>query len=572
LNAGGRGAARAARGVAAMVAVVVAVAAAAAFEGCLAHGQEGSMRPIDVVVYSARRVRTLEPAQPLAEAVAVAGGKVREVGSLEAVRRAHPEARVVELPGVMVPGLADAHGHLRSLGNSLTVVDLTGAKSEAEVVARVKAAPPERRRSDWIEGRGWDQNLWPGQQFPGRAPLDEAFPDVPVYLVRVDGHAAWVNGEALRRAKVTGKTKDPEGGRILRDARGEPSGVLVDNAMDAAFKAIPPLTDEQLEARLASAVAKCLAVGLTAVHDAGMDLRTFTLLQQWDAVGRLPLRVYAMADGRGADGDAFLERGTFRGRMLEMRSVKFWMDGALGSRGAALHEPYADDPAQSGLLLWDAGELEARVHAFMERGFQVNVHAIGDRANSMTLEVLERQAKQVPGNPGRHRVEHVQVLRLDDIPRLARSGAIASMQPTHATSDMPWAEKRLGHERAKGAYAWKSLLEAGAKLAFGSDFPVEEPDPLHGLYAARTRQDARGQPEGGWFPEQRLNGEQALAGFTTGVAYAAFAEGERGRLAPGMDADFTVLSVDPVEAAPLEVRGAKVLLTVVGGREVFRAP
>jgi predicted amidohydrolase YtcJ len=526
----------------------------------------------EAVLYAARRVRTMDPAQPLAEAVLVAGGKVREVGGREALVRAHPEAKVVEVAGVMVPGLADAHGHLRSLGNSLMVVDLAGAKSEADAVARAKAAPPEGRRGEWIEGRGWDQNDWPGQQFPGRALLDEAFPDVPVYLVRVDGHAAWVNGEALRRAKVTAKTADPEGGRLLRDARGELTGVLVDNAMDVVEAALPPFTDEQVEARLAAAVAKCASVGLTAVHDAGMDLQTFTRLQQWDAVGRLPLRVYAMADGRGADGDAFLGRGVFRGRMLEMRSVKFWMDGALGSRGAALHQPYSDDPKQSGLLLWEVGELEARVHAFMERGFQVNVHAIGDRANTLAIDLLERGAKRAGGNPGRHRVEHAQVMRLEDVPRLARAGLIASMQPTHATSDMPWAEKRVGHERARGAYAWKSLLEAGAKLAFGSDFPVELPDPLHGLYAARTRQDAQGQPEGGWWPEQRLSGEQALAGFTTGVAYAAFAEEERGRLVPGMDADFTVVSVDPVEAAPGEVRGARVLMTVVGGREVFRAP
>lgn len=525
------------------------------------------------VLFAAQRVRTMDPARPVAEALVVQGGKVVEVGSREALARSHPGARLVELPGVIVPGLEDAHGHLRGLGNSLAVVDLTGAASEAEAVARVKAAGPQSRRGDWIEGRGWDQNLWPGQQFPGRKLLDEAFPSTPVYLTRVDGHAAWVNGEALRRAGVTARTIDPEGGRFLREAgtSREPSGVLVDNAMDAVDRVMPQLTGEQLEGRVAAALARCAAVGLTGVHDAGMDLPTFTLLQQWDLAGRLPLRVYAMAEGRGPDGDVFLERGTFRGRMLSMRSVKFLMDGALGSRGAALHEPYSDDPAQSGLLLWDVGELEARVHAFMERGFQVNIHAIGDRANTLVIWLLEKEWKRVPENPGRHRVEHAQVLRLEDIPRLAKAGLIASMQPTHATSDMPWAEKRLGHERAKGAYAWKSLLDAGAPLAFGSDFPIESPDPLLGLYAARTRQDARGLPEGGWFPEQRLTGEQALAAFTTGAAYASFAEGERGRLAPGMDADFTALSVDPVDAAPMDVRGAKVLATVVAGREVFRA-
>lgn len=554
--------------------LAAAVVVAAAVAGCLARVQERSMSPGDeAVVYAAKAVRTLDPAAPLADAVAVRRGKVLEVGSRDAVVRAHPGARVVELPGVIVPGLQDAHGHLRSLGGSLSVVDLTPATSEADAVARVKGAGAASRRGDWIEGRGWDQNDWPGQQFPGRALLDAAFPGTPVYLTRVDGHAAWVNGEALRRAKVTAKTADPEGGRFLRDARGEPTGVLVDNAMDAVANAMPPLTDEQLEARVGAALAKCASVGLTGVHDAGMDLRTFTLLQHWDAAGRLPIRVYVMADGRGPDGDAFLERGTFQGRMLTLRAVKFLIDGALGSRGAALHAPYSDDPSQSGLLLWDPAELEARIGAFMDRGFQVNIHAIGDCANSLVIDLLSRQARRVgAANPGRHRVEHAQLLRLDDIPRLAKAGLIASMQPTHATLDMPWAEKRVGHERARGAYAWRSVLEAGVPLVFGSDFPIESPDPRLGLYAARTRQDAKGQPEGGWFPEQRLSGQQALAAFTSGAAYASFAEGERGRLAPGMDADFTVLSTDPVDAPPRDLLEARVLMTVVAGREVFQGP
>lgn len=550
------------------------VLSAAALAGCRARvGVEGSMVKADeAVIYAAQRVRTQDLGQPLAEALVVKGGKVVAVGSREVLAREHPGARVVQVPGVIVPGLQDAHGHLRSLGNSLAVVDLSGARSEAEAVALVKAAGPESRRGDWVEGRGWDQNKWPGQQFPGRALLDQALPATPVYLTRVDGHAAWVNGEALRRAGVTAKTVDPEGGRFLRAPGGsrEPTGVLVDNAMDAVLRgALPDLTEEQLESRLTAALARCASVGLTGVHDAGMDLRTFTLLQQWDAAGRLPLRVYAMADGRGADGDAYLERGTFQGRMLSMRGVKFLIDGALGSRGAALHEPYSDDPGQSGLLLWDPGELEGRVHAFMERGFQVNIHAIGDRANTLVIWMLEKESARVPGNPGRHRVEHAQVLRLEDIPRMAHAGLIASMQPTHCTSDMPWAEQRLGHERAKGAYAWRSVLDAKVPLAFGSDFPIESPDPRLGLYAARTRQDAKGWPEGGWFPEQRLSGEQALAAFTMGAAYASFAEGERGRLMPGMDADFTALSVDPVDAPPMDVRVAQVLMTVVGGREVF---
>lgn len=548
----------------------------AALPGCPNRGQDASVRvgdPVETVIYLAARVRTMDPAQPVAEAVAVRSGKIAGVGSrAELVAAAGAAARVVDLRGAtVVPGLADAHAHLLGLGNRLLVVSLSSAGSEEAAVAAVKAAPAATRRGDWIIGRGWDQNDWPSKQFPTRASLDAAFPDLPVFLTRVDGHAAWVNGEALRRAGIDRSTPDPVGGRILRGAGGEPSGVLVDNAMDAVEAKIPVLTDEQLQARLVAAFRRCAEVGLTQVHDAGMDLRTFTLLQQWDLAGRLPMRVYAMADGRGPDGDAYLERGTFRGRMLVMKGVKFWMDGALGSRGAALHQPYSDEPSQSGLVLWEPEALEARVRAFMERGFQVNVHAIGDRANSLTIDLLVRLAGAVAEDPGRHRVEHAQVLRLEDIARLAKGGLIASMQPTHATSDMPWAEARVGRERVKGAYAWRSLLAAGAPLAFGSDFPVEEPDPLHGLYAARTRQDEHGKPEGGWLPEQRLGGEEALAGFTTGAAYASFAENERGSLKVGTDADLTALSEDPVAADPRAVRNAKVVMTVVGGREMYRA-
>jgi hypothetical protein len=556
-------------------AALAAVASLAALPACSLRGQDAGMRAgeAETVIYAAARVRTMDPGRPVVEAVAVRDGRIAAVGSrAELVAAAGAGARVVDLgAATVVPGLADAHAHLLGLGNKLLMLNLDTAGNEEAAVSLVVGAAASSRRGDWIVGRGWDQTGWEAGAFPTRAMLDRAFPDTPVFLTRVDGHAAWVNGEALRRAGITRQTPDPAGGRILRDASGEPTGILVDNAMDAVEAKLPPLTDEQIQARLQAALRRCAQVGLTQVHDAGMDLRTFTLLQQWDLAGVLPLRIYAMADGRGPDGDAFLERGTFKGRMLEMKGVKFWMDGALGSRGAALHRPYSDEPSQSGLVLWEPEALEARVRAFMERGFQVNVHAIGDRANTLTIDLLVRLAGEVAEDPGRHRVEHAQVLRLEDIPRLAKGGLIASMQPTHATSDMAWAEARLGPDRVKGAYAWRSLLAAGARLAFGSDFPVEEPDPLHGLYAARTRQDDLGKPEGGWLPEQRLGGEEALAGFTVGAAYASFAEEQRGMLKVGMDADLTALSEDPVTGEPAAVRGAKVLMTVVGGREVYRA-
>jgi predicted amidohydrolase YtcJ len=526
------------------------------------------------VVYLARVIRTLDPDRPQAEALAVRDGRLLAVGSRgEVVRAAGPEARVVELPpgAVVVPGLEDAHAHLANLGRALSIANLKGARSPREIVERLRAAGPASRQGDWLVGRGWDQNDWPEaeREFPDRSVLDAAFPDTPVWLTRVDGHAAWANSEALRRAGVTASTRDPQGGRILRRADGEPTGVLVDNAIELVEAKLPAPTDEQLERRMIAALKKAAEVGLTAIHDAGMDVRSFELLQRWDAVGLLPLRVYAMADGQSADWRVWLERGRFAGRMLQMRAVKFWLDGALGSRGAALHAPYSDDPGNSGLLLLPVEELEARAKAFMERGFQVCVHAIGDRANTLALDVLERASAATGTRDGRHRLEHAQIMRVGDIPRLSKLGVVASMQPTHATSDMPWAEARVGPERIRGAYAWRTILDSGAVLAFGSDFPVEEPDPLLGLYAARARQDAQGRPVGGWYASERLTGEEALRAFTVGAAYASFAESERGMLKPGLDADFVVLSVDPVSAPPMELLRGKVLLSVVAGTVVY---
>lgn len=527
----------------------------------------------EAVLYLAARVRTLDPAQPLAEAVAVRGGKIVFVGTREKTLQAFPEGQRVELPGAtIVPGLADAHGHLLNLGRTLGQVGLSDARSLGEVLERVKRAPPSSYEGEWLIGGGWDQNDWrEGERdFPHRVALDRLFPGTPVFLSRVDGHAAWVNSEALRRAGLTAKTPDPPGGRILRDEAGEPTGVLVDNAIDLLESLLPPLTDEQRQGRLRVALEHCAKVGLTSVHDAGMDFATFTLLQQWDAVGALPIRVYAMAEGQGKDAQTYLERGTFSGRNLTLRAVKLLADGAMGSRGAALEQPYSDEPSQRGLLLLSPEELEAKASAFAERGFQVAVHAIGDRANSIALDILGRLERQRPG--GRHRVEHAQLVKLADLPRFAQQGVVASMQPTHATSDMPWAEARVGRQRLAGAYAWKSLLDHGTRLAFGSDFPVEEANPLLGMYAARTRQDASGQPEGGFVPNERLSGEQALAGFTSGAAYAAFAEKQRGLIREGMDADLVALEIDPVENEPKALLSARVLRTLVAGVEIYRAP
>jgi len=532
-----------------------------------------SSDPNEAVLYAADRVRTLNPQQPLAEALLVRWGKVLEVGARRDLESAHPAVRVVELrDATIVPGLADAHGHLASLGRSLSILSFVGASSVEQILEMAKNAPPASYEGEWLVGRGWDQNAWPEgpRDFPTRQQLDALFPSTPVYFTRVDGHAAWVSSEALRRAGVDTRSLDPPGGRIIRDGKGEPSGVLVDNAMQLVSSKMPNPTDEQREKRLRAALEKCTSVGLTAVHDAGTDLPTLMLLHQWDSSGALPLRVYAMADGQGGASQVFSELGLIQGKLFTFRAVKFWLDGALGSRGAALQAPYSDEPTQRGLLLIESTELQKRARDLMQRGYQVAVHAIGDRANTLALDVLSKAAAEAKVENRRNRVEHAQILRAEDIPRFAQLGIIASMQPTHATSDMPWAERRVGRERIAGAYAWKSLLDAGAHLAFGSDFPVEDSNPLLGLYAARTRQDAKGNPPGGWLPEQKLDGEQALRGFTTGAAYASFAEDVRGMLRPGMDADFVALSVDPVDDPPRQLLTGKALLTVVAGKVAYR--
>ncbi|MBN1205530.1 MAG: amidohydrolase [Myxococcaceae bacterium] len=553
---------------------LAAVLLLACVAGCTRRASDATPSPSSTTVYVARQVRTLDPERPRAEALAVRDGKVLATGTRdEVLAAAGGDARVVDLgDATVVPGLTDAHGHLAGLGRGLSSVMLVGASSREEALQRLGAAPPSAFQADWLIGHGWDQNDWPEKAFPTRAELDARWPSTPVALWRIDGHALWVNGEALRRARITRDTKDPEGGRILRGPDGEATGVLVDNAMDLVSAVIPPPTDEQLEAQLAAALARCAEGGMTGVHDAGMDLRTFHLLKRWDAEGRLPLRVYVMADGMGPDREAYLAMGPFQGNRLTLRAVKFSADGALGSRGAALHAPYSDEADHQGLLLLNPAEYEARVRAFLGRGFQVATHAIGDRANTLVVDTLLRVAGPEGVRAGRHRVEHAQVMRLEDIERLGANGFIASVQPTHATSDMPWAQARVGPERIRGAYAWQRLKAAGATLALGSDFPVERPDMLAGLYAARTRQDAAGQPPGGWLPDQRLGGQEALEGFTVGTAYAAFAEKVRGRLQPGMDADFVALSVDPVDAQPAELLTGQVRLTVVAGADVYRAP
>ena len=501
-------------------------------------------------------------------AIYTSGGVIRDIGPAADIQRAHPRADVIAaLNGTILPGLTDAHGHLYGLGLSLDVVSLTGTRSLDEVVARVKERAAATPKGQWIVGRGWDQNDWPVKEFPTAAALDAATPDHPVFLRRIDGHAAVTNTAGLRAAGIAAATKDPDGGKIIRDANGDPTGTFVDAAMDLIEEHMPAPTSEQRKARVLAAAKEIAANGLTEMHDAGIDASTIAAVKELIDEKRFPIRVYAML----GDNDALLRTWFAQGPLvgygdrLTVRAVKLYADGALGSRGAALLEPYSDDPGNSGLMLAKPEHLEDVARRGRAAGFQINAHAIGDRG---VRNVIDAYAKAGVVPSDRFRVEHLQVIAPADVPRLVERGIIASMQPTHATSDMYWAEERLGPERVKGAYAWRTVLDAGGRLALGSDFPVEEVNPFFGLHAAVTRQDQQGWPAGGWYPSQKLSLAEALRGFTKDAAYAAFEQDSRGTIEVGKLADFTIVEGD-FFAMP-ELYKAKVKYTVVGGEVVYR--
>jgi hypothetical protein len=520
-------------------------------------------------------IHTMRADAPRAEAIAVRGDRVVAVGTRAEVQRfVGPATRVVDLHGrAVTPGLVDAHAHLYGLGEALEDLPLRGLASEEAVASAVAAAAKTRALGEWITGRGWDQNRWTPARFPTHAPLDAAAPAHPVVLERVDGHALWLNAAALRAAGIGKETADPPGGKILRDAAGEPTGVLVDHAMSLVDKAMPAASPSARERRITRAAALAVSLGLTGVHEMGIDDGTVEVYRALAKSGKLPLRIFAYLAGGGRvdslpsrtpDGDP---DGT---AMFVLRGIKLFADGALGSRGAALLAPYDDDPGNTGLVLTPPAELARAAKIAAASGFQLAVHAIGDRGNRAVLDAFSSAgAGHGPGL--RFRVEHAQVVAPEDIPRFAALGAIASMQPTHATSDMPWAEARLGPQRIRGAYAWRTILATGAHVAFGSDFPVEETSPLLGLYAAVTRQDAEGRPPGGFRPEERLTLDEALRAFTVEPAYASFAEAHRGVLAPGFVADLTVF--DRPLTPDRGLLATRVDLVIVGGKVAHeRAP
>ena len=545
---------------------LVLVACLAACAPALAAMVKGSAADL---VLEGGVIVTLDDSRPRATALAVKDGRIVAVGGESDVKPlVGPGTRVIDLKGrAVVPGLTDAHVHVEGLGTALERLDLVGAASLEDALARVAAAAQKAPAGEWLLGRGWDQNDWPGKQFPTAADLDRVLGDRPAYLVRVDGHAAWVSSAALRRAGVSAATADPEGGRILRDASGAPAGVLVDNAMALVSSFIPEPPREVRKRRLAEGLRACARAGLTSVNDAGVPLFTVDLYKELLAEGALATRVYVMIradDFLAAPASLAPEIGLGNGR-LTVRAIKVVADGALGSRGALLLAPYSDEPGTRGLATIEPEKMKAVLQRALVQGFQVATHAIGDAANRMVLDAYEAAFGAGGGARHRFRIEHAQVLAPADVPRFKALGVIPSMQPTHCTSDMYWAGDRLGPERARGAYLWKTFLAQGVPVPGGSDAPVEKIDVLPGLYAAVTRQDAKGWPEGGWHPEERVTIAEALTMFAKSAAFAAFEEDDRGTIAPGKRADLTVFTRDVTAVAPAEILGTAVAMTVVGG-------
>jgi predicted amidohydrolase YtcJ len=511
---------------------------------------------------------------PDAEAIAMRDGRIVFVGSdRDAAAYRGPRTRLIDLGGkTVLPGLIDAHVHLPELGANLSRVDLVGVRDEEEAVERVVARARTTPKGEWIIGWGWDEGAW-ASHYPTMELLSRRVPDHPVFLRGLHTFASWGNRLAFDRARITAATPSPEGGQVVKDAAGNPSGILLNSATALLAAAVPPRTDERLAQDIRAALDAMVKAGYTSVHEAGLDAHELAVVQTLARKHLLPIRLYVMLSARDtALLRAWLPRGpdTSGANNLTVRAVKAFADGALGSRGARLLADYSDRPGHRGITGGAYGYDSSLVAAMMRRGFQVAIHAIGDAANRETIDLFEStMARSDVARRTRPRIEHAQVLALDDLPRLGRDGIIASMQPSHAVEDMAWAETRVGPERIRGAYAWRSLRKSGARLVLSSDLPATDYNIFYGLHSAVTRQDKQGQPAGGWRATEALTPEEAVRGFTSWAAYAEFAERRSGQLAPGMRADVTVLSIDPFTTTPAELMKGAVAMTVANGRVLY---
>lgn len=539
-------------------------------------------------------INTLDKNNSIVEAVAIKDGKIEAAGTTAEILKKYKSTNIIDLEGKYVyPGFIDSHGHLLGYGVSLSILDFSKVKSAEEIAAMVAQKAKEAKPGEWITGRGWDQNLWQKKEFPTHHLLDKAAPNNPVFLIRTDGHAIWVNVNAMIEAGVTPETKEPEGGKILKSRDGEPTGIFIDAAMNIIEKVRKDMTPEQKENAILMASNKLAQFGITEIHDMGVDEQTIQIYRKLIDENKLPIRICAFIDGEGKTWDSYKNktREAYGKDFLTIAGIKLYIDGALGSRGAALIEPYDDDKTNRGLTLLTESDLQRITEEALKNNFMVATHAIGDRGNNIVLNAYEKALKNYPGSGFRLRIEHAQVLDKDDIKRFAALKVIPSMQPIHATSDMYWAESRLGSKRVKYAYLWKSLIASGCKVPSGSDFPVESPDIIENYYAAVTRKDKTGSPESwskdkslftydakdidtsnytnGWYASEKMTRMDALRSFTEWGAYAARQEKIKGTIEKGKYADLVVLSDNILEAKERDLLNIKIIKTIVNGKIVY---
>lgn len=518
---------------------------------------------------------TIEDGQLIGfDAIAVQNGLVLDRGTSDDMQYQYADFAMIDGEGrTLIPGLIDAHAHVMGLGYQQLDVNVQGIRSLDETLEKIAEYAEENPDMEWIQGRGWNQVLWEENEFPTAEDLDRVVSDRPVYLTRVDGHAAWVNTKAMELAGIDRDTPDIQGGVIRRDEDGNATGILVDATMSYVRDIIPERTPEESELALELALEEMARHGITSVHDARTDVSTWEMYKRFADNGDMITRIYAMIAGAGETFDEMAAEGpvnSYADDLLALRSVKISSDGALGSRGAALIEEYSDDPGNYGLLFFDQDELNGMLLKGASAGFQMNIHAIGDAANLQVLDGFEYVQNELGDQSElRHRIEHAQIVQPEDIPRFDDLNLIASMQPTHATSDMNMAEDRVGPDRMVGAYAWQTFLDQGTVIAGGSDFPVENVNPFYGLYSAVTRKDHDGMPPGGWYSEHTMSRIEALSAFTIDAAYAAHQEDVIGSIEIGKWADFILIDRDIFEVDASGIWQTEVLETWVGGRKVF---